>query len=359
MTTTDSTIPARVMPAEWDSRFDATMIAWPHGATDWADMLDEVDRCYVALLGALVRAGQTVLIVTPEPDRVERLVPQELPRDRIIIAHCLTNDTWTRDYGPLTVEDAVDGSLSAVAYKFNGWGLKFPSDKDNLVFLSLVADKRVVATVALRKRYVLEGGSVESDGRGTILTTSECMLSVNRNGFINKEEVERELASGLGATRVLWLDHGALEGDDTDSHVDTLARFAPDDTILYVKSYDAADSHTAALERMEARLKEFRTSDGKPYNLIGLPLPSPVFDAAGARLPATYANFLITPGAVLMPVYGQPGNDEMAARMLAIAFPGHEILTVDCRALVRQHGSLHCATMQFPSEWLQIKSEHI
>lgn len=342
------------MPAEWDARFDATLLAWPHRDTDWADMLDEVDRCYIALTAALVRAGQKVIIATPEPDRVASLLPNDDTRKQILVATCKTNDTWTRDYGPLTIEDMGNGALSAVAYKFNGWGLKFPSDKDNLAFLSLVADKAIQAPVALRKRYVLEGGSIESDGAGTILTTSECMLSVNRNGFIKKEEVERELAAGLGATRVLWLDHGALKGDDTDSHVDTLARLAPDDTILYVKSYNPADSHTAALERMEEQLKDFRTADGNPYNLIGLPLPSPIHDDNGDRLPATYANFLITPRAVVMPVYGQPRNDEMAARMLSIAFPGHEILTVDCRALIRQHGSLHCATMQIPASWLPI-----
>lgn len=342
------------MPAEWDSRFDATLIAWPHAATDWEYMLDQVDRCYVELTEALVRAGQKVIIATPEPDRVNRLIHDVTARGNIIVADCQTNDTWTRDYGPLTVENPADQTLSAVAYKFNGWGLKFPSDKDNLAFLSLVASKAVKTQVALRKRYVLEGGSIESDGRGTILTTSECMLSVNRNGFIKKEEVERELSAGLGATRVLWLDHGALKGDDTDSHIDTLARLAPDDTILYVKSYNPADSHTAALDRMEEQLKGFRTVEGNPYNLIGLPLPSPIHDKNGDRLPATYANFLITPKAVLMPTYGQPRNDEMAASMLAIAFPGHEILTVDCRALICQHGSLHCATMQIPSSWLPI-----
>lgn len=341
------------MPAEWSPRFNATLIAWPHADTDWAEMLDDVDRCYMELTRVLVRAGQSVVIATPEPARVRGLI-SDMPQDKIIVAASRTNDTWTRDYGPLTIMDSVDESLSAVAYKFNGWGLKFPSDKDNLVFLSLLADKVLKTRVFLRKRYVLEGGSIECDGQGTILTTSACMLSINRNGFVNKEEVERELTVGLCAERVLWLDHGALEGDDTDSHVDTLARFAPDDTILYVKSYDPADSHTSGLDRMESQLREFRTTAGNPYNLIGLPLPSPIYDENGDRLPATYANFLITPKAVLMPVYGQPDNDKMAVGMLSIAFPDHEIFTVDCRALIRQHGSLHCATMQIPAEWLPV-----
>lgn len=343
------------MPPEWDDRFDATLIAWPHAATDWAGMLDEVDNCYVELTRVLVDAGQTVMIVTPEPDRVKSLIPKGLPAGKILLAACQTNDTWTRDYGPLTVENPDSGELWAVAYKFNGWGLKFPSDKDNLVFLSLIAAKAIQTKAVLdKKQYVLEGGSIESDGRGTILTTSKCLLSVNRNGFIIKGNVEDELHNTLGASRVLWLDHGALEGDDTDSHIDTLARLAPHDTILYVKSYDRSDSHTAELDLMERQLKGFQTPEGYPYNLIGLPLPSPIHDEEGHRLPATYANFLITPRAVIMPVYGQPRNDDMASQMLRIAFPDHEIMTVDCRALIKQHGSLHCATMQFPASWLPI-----
>ena len=351
---TPQDIASPIMLAEWDVRFDATLIAWPHRDTDWAERLAEVDMCYKDLTVSLIKAGQKVVISTPEPDRVREKLADVREIDKVLIIACQTNDTWTRDYGPLTVSSGDTDELSAVSYKFNGWGLKFPSDRDNLAFLNLVATKGIVTPVSVRKRYVLEGGAIETDGCGTILTTSECMLSINRNGFITKEAVEKELAAGLGARRVLWLDHGALAGDDTDSHIDTLARLAPDDTILYVKSYDPADSHTPDLERMEEQLKQFVTPEGNPYNLIGLPLPSPEYDDEGERLPATYANFLITPRAVVMPVYRQPRNDDMAARMLAIAFPGHEIITVDCLELIRQHGSLHCATMQIPSTWLAI-----
>lgn len=353
---TDNTVlshPSLRMPAEWDSRMTATLLAWPHGDTDWAPMLDEVDRCYVDLTRTLLQAGQQTVIVTPEPDRVRGLLP-EVPRDKVLIVKCETNDTWTRDYGPLTVALQPDGRLAAMFFGFNGWGLKFAADKDNLVGLKLKARKVIDCPAFDRKGYVLEGGSIESDGAGTILTTSECMLSVNRNGIVSKEFVEKELRRSLGAERVLWLDHGALAGDDTDSHIDTLARFAPHDTILYVKSYRPDDPHTPSLEAMERQLTGLRTADGTPYNLIGLPLPDPIFDGDGERLPATYANFLITPRAVLMPVYGQPQNDDMARQMLQIAFPEHEILTVDCRPLIRQHGSLHCATMQFPSGWLPL-----
>jgi agmatine/peptidylarginine deiminase len=353
MMTTESNIPLSLrMPAEWDSRFTAVLVTWPHAESDWEYMLAEVDKCYHSLVEALLKAEQTVLIATPEPERVNALIADLSALNRVKVAYCLTNDTWTRDYGQLTVERS-DSSLMAVAYQFNGWGLKFAADKDNKAVLSMIATGDLKMPIVNRKNYVLEGGSIESDGRGTILTTSECMLSINRNGFLKKADVERELAASLGAKRVLWLDYGALAGDDTDSHVDTLARFAPHDTILYVKSYNPADSHTDDLNRMEEQLKQFRTEEGNPYNLIGLPLPDAIYDEENQdRLPATYANFLITPKAVLMPTYNQPRNDEMAKQMLQIAFPEHEILTVDCRALIRQHGSLHCATMQFPGEWI-------
>lgn len=342
----------RRMLAEWDERFDTVIIAWPHAATDWDYMLDRVEECYLSLARAIVRAGQKLLVITPEPSVVEeKLKGLQIPSGRLMIVECQTNDTWTRDYAPLTVE-SPDGALRAVAYKFNGWGLKFAANYDNLVAFQLIAKSILPTNSELRKDYVLEGGSVESDGKGTILTTSECMLSLNRNGLIDKEIVAKELASGLGCDHLLWLDHGYLAGDDTDSHIDTLARLCPEDTIVYVKSYRADDEHNQQLEAMEMQLKEMRTPTGHPYNLIGLPLPDPIFDEAGLRLPATYANFLITPRCVLMPTYNQVRNDELAARMLAIAFPNHEILTVDCRALIRQHGSLHCATMQLPSSLL-------
>lgn len=340
------------MLAEWDSRFDTVMIAWPHDATDWAYMLQQVEECYLNLARAIVKAGQKLMVVTPEPASVrDKLSDLNIPEGQLLIVDCPTNDTWTRDYAPLTV-GSPSGMLRLVAYKFNGWGLKFASNLDNLVSFQLIGKKVFPSDTALRKDYVLEGGSIESDGKGTILTTSECMLSLNRNGLIDKAVVERELANSLGAVKVVWLDYGYLAGDDTDSHVDTLARMAPDDTILYVKSYLPEDPHNLQLAKMEQQLKEMKTPEGLPYHLIGLPLPDPIYDEDGQRLPATYANFLITPRAVLMPTYNQPQNDELAAQMLRIAFPNHEILTVDCRALIRQHGSLHCATMQLPSSLL-------
>jgi len=194
----------------------------------------------------------------------------------------------------------------------------------------------------------LEGGSIESNGKGTILTTSQCLLSKNRNGGYSQEEIEEQLKSFFGANRILWLDHGYMAGDDTDSHVDTLARFAPNDTIVYVATNNPNDEHYEELAKMEAQLKSFRTENGDNYKLIPVPLPSPIYDEDDLRLPATYANFLICNGFVAVPTYGQPDNDKAAMEAIAKAFPGRKIVGIDCNALIKQHGSLHCVTMQFP-----------
>ena len=200
--------------------------------------------------------------------------------------------------------------------------------------------------------FVLEGGSIESDGKGTILTTSKCLLAPHRNQPLTKEQIEARLLEALHAERILWLDYGYLAGDDTDSHIDTLARFCPDDTIAYVQCLDKEDEHYAELSKMEAQLQSFRTTNGKPYRLIPLPMAKAIYDEDGNRLPATYANFLITNGAVLMPTYGDASTDLKAKERLQEAFPHHDIIGIDCQTLIIQHGSLHCCTMQFPREAL-------
>jgi agmatine deiminase len=200
----------------------------------------------------------------------------------------------------------------------------------------------------LRSQHlVLEGGSIESDGRGTILTTSACLLSPNRNPGLTKAQIERQMLALFGARRMLWLDHGHMEGDDTDAHVDTLARLAPGDTIVYVACDDRTDAHYADLKAMEDELKALRTAAGKPYRLLPLPWPAAKFDEDGNRLPATYANFLVLNGAVLAPTYRDKA-DAVALKVIGKAFPGHDIIGIDCTPLIGQHGSLHCVTMQIP-----------
>lgn len=335
----------RLMPAEWSQDVASVLLAYPHASTDWAYMLDEARECFNNIIRAVIEtAGLTAIVVTPDAAETRRNLPSDLPDDRLCIIEVPTDDTWARDFGPITVEE--NGSKILVDFQFNGWGLKFASANDNLINLRAKESGLYTFPLENRRSFILEGGSIESDGCGTLLTTTECLMSPNRNGGNTRDEIEAYLKDTLGADRILWLNHGYLEGDDTDSHIDTLARFADEHTIVYVKSYIHDDRHNEELMKMEAELRKFRTADGSPYNLIGLPLPDPIYDEDGMRLPATYANFLITPNAILLPTYGQPKNDELALQMLKIAFPDHTIAGIDCNALIKQHGSLHCVTMQ-------------
>ena len=333
------------LPAEWEPQ-QAVLLAWPHQDTDWAYMLPEVTDCYVRLAHAVARFAK-LIIVAPETDSVRALLA-DIPEERIAFLDILTNDTWTRDYGAITTLSTADGSPVYNDFCFNGWGLKFAANHDNLVTRKMVFSGLLAGRYRNELGFVLEGGSIESDGAGTILTTRECLLSPNRNGDLTRREIGRKLKSVFGAQRVLWLDHGALAGDDTDSHIDTLARLAPDNTIIYVGCDDPADEHFAELRAMRSDLRAMRSASGEPFNLVELPLPDAIYDDEGNRLPATYANFLIVNNGVLVPVYNQPKKDRLACQIIRVAFPGHEIVPVDCRALIQQHGSLHCATMQFP-----------
>lgn len=338
------------LPAEWEPH-GAVMLSWPHKDTDWAPVLDEAIDCFVEIAKAIARE-ETLIVVAPDVEEPRRVLDCEKLPNRILYLTVPTNDTWARDFGPITVER--DGNPVICDFKFNGWGLKFPADKDNLI------TRAICNTGLLRGRYsnelsfVLEGGSIESDGQGTLMTTSQCLLSPNRNGAMSRDEIEEYLKSRFGLDRVLWLDYGALEGDDTDSHIDTLARLAPNDTILYVGTDDVTDSHYDELNKMKLQLQSFVTASGQPYNLIELPLPDAVYDEEGNRLPATYANFLIMNHSILMPVYRQPQKDELAAQIIKIAFPDHQVVKIDCSVLIKQHGSLHCVTMQVPETILPI-----
>ena len=336
-------------PAEWEP-CRAVMIAWPHAATDWVYMLDEVEQCYQNLAQAIVEFAD-LIVVTPEPAHVEAMLRAKIgDLSRVSIAVTDTNDTWTRDYGPIsTISEDGDKDLVVLNdFCFNGWGLKFAADLDNLVTRKLIFNEILGREARYRNElsFVLEGGSIESDGKGMLLTTRRCLLSPNRNGGLTRHEISRHLKDVLGVTKIHWLDHGALEGDDTDSHIDTLARLAPDDTIIYTGCENPADTHYAELSAMRDEIRALRTAEGRPFNLIELPLPAAIHDEDGQRLPATYANYLVVNGGVLVPSYGQPKTDRLASLMIGSAYPGKKVVQVDCRALIRQHGSLHCATMQ-------------
>lgn len=333
-----------VLPAEWAPQ-SGIQLTWPHAGTDWAHMLTEVQACFAAIAREIAQR-ELLLIVTPEPEEVKKQISATVNMQNVHFMECETNDTWARDHGAITMLDSEGTSF--LDFMFNGWGLKFASDKDNLITRQAVESGFLNGRYVNRLGFVLEGGSIESDGLGTLLTTSECLLSPNRNGQMSRDEIEDYLCSVFHLKQVLWLDHGYLAGDDTDSHVDTLARLCSPDTIAYVQCTDTQDEHYEALHQMEEQLKTFRTLNGNPYRLLALPMVDKI-EEEGERLPATYANFLIMNDAVLYPTYRQPENDQRAKEVLQEAFPEYEIVGIDCRALIKQHGSLHCVTMQYPA----------
>ena len=343
----------RCLPAEWEPQ-SLVMLTWPHQATDWAPYLQEITETYVKMADAITRYEQLV-IATPHPIQVGamlsgRLTPEQMTR--VYICFCKTNDTWARDHGPITLR-SDDGKLTMLDFRFNGWGEKFEATLDNNVTRTLHEDgafdteTKGTPRLADNDDFVLEGGAIESDGKGTIMTTECCLMAPNRNQPMDKEDIEEELRFRLKAKRIIWLKHGSLIGDDTDGHIDTIVRLAPNDTLLYNKCTDENDEQYADFVALEEELKELRTLDGKPYKLIPLPQPDAIYNE-GERLPATYANFLIINGAVLVPTYNQEEKDKEACEAIKKSFPDREIIPIDSRTIVRQHGSIHCCTMQVP-----------
>ncbi len=331
-------------PAEWEPQA-AILIAWPNADTDWADRLAEVEDTYIALVAAITRF-QHVLICVADDD-VETYADIRLRSNRVDMARVRFvtvpyDDTWLRDSGPITLRDGADFRL--LDFRFTAWGGKFEAGQDDLIVEAL--DAQGVFQSAARRRidFALEGGGIETDGNGTLLTTWQCLHE--RHPDASREELTTRLCDWLRQDRVLWLEHGALEGDDTDAHIDTLARFAPDDAIVFQACDDETDSHYDDLKAMADEIAALRTKDGQPYRLFPLPLAQPILDN-GRRLAASYANYLIINGAVLMPAYGD-AMDEAATAVLAQAYPGREIVQVPCRPLIWQNGSLHCITMQLP-----------
>lgn len=335
---------SRRLPAEWEEQ-DGILLSWPHADSDWSDDIELVEPVFAAIAAAISR-HERVIIVAPQPGQImDLIVAAGGVQQQVTLVNLPTNDTWSRDFGPITVEEG--GRLQLLDFGFNGWGLKFAANHDNQITRRLAATglfgKHTPQVVGL----ILEGGAIESDGAGTLLTTTECLLNPNRNPHLQQREIEKQLGQLLGAERFLWLDHGYLAGDDTDSHIDTLARLCPNDTIAYVFCDDPGDEHYAALQSMAAQLHTFRTTDNRPYRLLPLPWPQTCYGPSGERLPATYANFLIINAAVLVPTYNC-SQDEDALAVIAQAFPDRKIIGIDCSPLILQHGSLHCVTMQLP-----------
>lgn len=344
MTTTH----AGILPPEWAPQ-SGVMLTWPHGHSDWLDVLPEVEPVY-AQLAQHIASREKVLINCWDAAHAERVGCMLKTAGAYlanVMLHILpTDDTWTRDYGPITV--LRDGKPVLLDFIFNGWGNKFPAPLDNLATRRIHEHRIFGAAPLLPVNLVLEGGSIDVDGHGTLLTTSQCLLTPTRNPQLSRDQIEATLKELLGVRRVLWLEHGHLIGDDTDSHIDTLARFCDPHTIAYVACDDPADEQYDDLKRMEAELQSFRDYQGQPYRLIPLPWPKPKFDDDARRLAASYANFLIINGAVLVPTYDDPADAETLARLQG-CFPGRDMIGIPSLPLIRQNGSLHCVTMQLPA----------
>jgi agmatine/peptidylarginine deiminase len=337
-------------PAEWEKQ-DAILLSWPHAGTDWQPILREIIPTYVQLTKTILRHERLIILCTSIAE-VEAVLGPDIDRSRLHFRELSFNDTWVRDYGPLSI--LSDGRPCLLDFTFNGWGMKFAAELDNQTTRQLY-DSGLFSPQTTHREItdlVLEGGSIDTDGQGTLLTTTTCLLAPHRNGFTDTTAIETLLALHLGVQRVLWLQHGRLDGDDTDGHIDTLARFCDPETIAYVHCADPADSHFIELQQMEMELKTFRTPTNKPYRLIPLPLPPATYDA-GERLPATYANFLIINDAVLMPTYHAP-TDSIALTRLQAAFPDRRIEPVNALPLIKQHGSIHCSAMQIPFNFINL-----
>ena len=336
--------PVLRFPAEWEPQ-SAVLIAWPHAGTDWAQRLGEVEDTYVALVAAITRFQPAWICVADDDLQTyaeARLRSARVDMDQVRFIAFDYDDTWLRDSGPIVLREG-DG-FRVLDFHFTAWGGKFEAGRDDRLVESLAAQGVFGAAPRQRIDFALEGGGIETDGAGTLLTTWRCLHE--RHPQASRDQLDSKLRGWLAQDRVLWLDHGCLEGDDTDAHIDTLARFAADDAIVFQACDDPADPHYAELQAMAAELAALRTRDGRPYRLFPLPWAAPILDE-GRRLAASYANFLIVNGAVLMPAYGDRADDRAAA-VLADAFPGREIVQVPCRPLIWQNGSLHCITMQIP-----------
>lgn len=311
-----------------------TQVVFPHENTDWAYCLEDARKNFVEIINA-IRIFQPCLVVCDEIKKVKAYFEDHT---NIVFTQCATNDTWARDSSALSIEE--NGEIKLLNFTFNAWGGKFESTLDNAM------SKKIASCYSCEMEdidFILEGGGVESNGEGLILTTSECMLNPNRNKDLSKEEITEKLKEYFGAKEILYVDHGYLAGDDTDSHIDTLARFISKDTIMYVACDDENDEHYKALKKMEDDLKEFVIAH--KLKLIKLPMASAVYEGK-ERLPATYANFLFVNEGVIVPTYNVK-EDEEALEIFKWAFPNRKIVGVDCRTLIRQHGSLHCVTMNF------------
>lgn len=346
---------ARRFWPEWQEQW-GVLLAWPHAETDWVSNLDEARSCYRDIIAAITRYEKVLLLCRDDASQVTAksyLSHSVAHLDQVVFFTVPYDDTWARDFGFLSTSSDVGPVL--LDFQFDAWGGKFTASADNDINGQLFRHPLLKHNQTETQSWVLEGGSIETDGLGTLLTTRKCLLNPNRNPDLNEAEIERRLKTSLGVDRVLWLDHGELEGDDTDAHVDTLARFVDEQTIVHMTCSQPEDRHYDELQAMTQELQALRQPDGAPYTLVPVEIPT-VFDDDGRRLGGSYVNFLLVNGAAVAPIYGDDEADQAALVQLAKACPNREIVPVNCRALIEQNGSLHCVTMQIPKEVVNCES---
>ena len=343
------------LPAEWEPQ-SGIQLTWSHANTDWKPYLEDITKVFVNM-AKVITNEELLTVVTPETETVRKQLSKELTAaqlNNVIFYDIDSNDTWARDHAPLTLV-SDDKETCILDFKFNGWGDKFEWTKDNNITSQLNKKGAFNSGYKCDTDFVLEGGSIESDGKGSIFTTTFCLMAEHRNQPLTREEIEERLLKSLHAKRIVWLDYGQLIGDDTDGHIDTIVRLAPNDTIVYNGCDDEKDEQYNDFNSLEEQLRQLKTLDGEAYNLLRLPMPDAIYDD-GERLPATYANFVITNKSVICPTYSQPIKDNIALEVLQRAFPNHNIVGIDASVVIKQHGSLHCLTMQYPEGTLKTKS---
>ena len=334
------------MPAEWEPQA-AIWLSWPHRKKTWPRHFSPIPAIFAGIVAQISRFEDVrINIAKPLQPRALTLIKRaKADLSRVTLYDHATNDAWCRDHGPIFVKHPRTGEVALTDWTFNAWGEKYlPFDSDDAI------PRQIARSLGLRRfarKMVLEGGSIDVNGNGLLLTTEACLLNRNRNPSLTKAEIEQALRDMLGVRTVYWLSDGIV-GDDTDGHVDDLTRFFCADGIVTAVERNQRDVNYRALHENLRRLRALRTPTGKKFKLVELPMPTPVF-CDGKRLPASYANFLILNGAVLMPAFRQPRRDAEAAEILGACFPGRQIVPVDCAELVLGLGTLHCLSQQQPA----------
>ncbi len=338
------------LPAEWEPQ-SAVMLTWPHKNSDWQDRLEAIEQVYMQICKTIASYQHCIIVCLDETHQKHIkscLNSIDTNVQNCIFYICKSNDTWCRDYAALTTLNSEQLTLNN--FIFNGWGNKYDASFDNAMTQSLYDIGMFETNNVNNHDFVLEGGSIETDGQGALLTTAACLMK--RHTDKTREEINNYLNTSFGTNHILWLEHGSLSGDDTDCHIDNLARFSDPTNIIYAACDNPDHPDFAPLESMKAELEKLKKADGTPYKLIAIPVPEPIYDEE-KLLPASYVNFLIINDAVLVPVFGQE-SDAYALKTIQNCFPDREIIGIMATALIQQYGGIHCATMQFPEGTINI-----